>query len=410
VVLENRLGLGLVRQPKTVLFGPGQRRQLGRYARGFGTHALVVTDERMAASPEFAAMTLDLEAHGVSVAVYDQARPDLPRENVLDVAKAFGTSSVDVIVGLGGGSCMDLAKAVSVVLAHDGDVRDYFGEFAVPGPGVPIMTIPTTGGTGAEVTSLAIVFDEETEMKMAIADANITPAIAIIDPELTLTCPPGLTAATAADALSHLVEGFTAVPKNPSADQLAAEIYVGKNRITDIFCREGLRLMNRSLEAVIREPSRLVARSDVMMAAYCAGMVINSTGTAAAHAVQSPMAAIGHTPHGFGVGALLPYVMRFNLPHCVAEFAEIGRVLDATSEGMTEVEQARAGILRVDALLAAAGVPEDISALGIEEAHVSKIAQSSVKALRLVRNNPAPMTEDTVAALVRRAIAGDRSF
>ncbi|MEO2039249.1 MAG: iron-containing alcohol dehydrogenase, partial [Martelella sp.] len=255
MAMENTLGLGLVRQPKTVLFGPGQRRQLGRYARGFGTRALVVTDARMATTPEFAALAGDLRECGLAVSVYDQAEPDLPRRNVMEVAGMAG--AVDVIIGVGGGSCMDLAKAASAVLAHGGDVRDYFGEFAVPGPCIPVITIPTTGGTGAEVTSLAIVFDEETGMKMAVADAHIEPEIAIIDPELTLTCPPGLTAATAADALSHLVEAFTAKPKNPTPEQIETQIYVGKNRITDMFCEKGLRLMNRSLGRVVENPADL---------------------------------------------------------------------------------------------------------------------------------------------------------
>lgn len=408
--LENSLGLGLVRQPKTVLFGPGQRRQLGRYARGLGSSALIVTDERMATTPEFKAMVDDLSDQGLSVAVYDQALPDLPRQNVLDVAAAHGEGNIEVIIGIGGGSCMDLAKAVSVVLAHGGDVRDYFGEFAVPGPGVPVITVPTTGGTGAEVTSLAIVYDDETQMKMAIADAHIAPAIALIDPELTLTCPPGLTAATAADALSHLIEAFTARPKNPSPDQIAREIYVGKNRITDMFCTQGLALMNRSLETVVAAPSDLDARSDVMFAAYCAGMAINTTGTAAAHAIQSPMAAFGHAPHGLGVGALLPYVMRFNLPYCTAEFAEIGRVFGVAKPGQSELDQAKAAITRVEGLLKATGTPLEIASLGIEPAHVEPIARSSVKAERLVLNNPAPMTVETVTALLHRALLGDRSW
>ena len=146
---------------------------------------------------------------------------------------------------------MDLAKAVAAVLANGGVVQDYFGEFRVPLRALPIVTVPTTGGTGAEVTSLAIVYDDTRGMKMAIADAHIAPHTAVIDPELTLTCPPGLTATTAADALSHLVEAFTARPKNPTAEELAEQIYVGKNRITDIFCAEGLRLMNRSCPASV---------------------------------------------------------------------------------------------------------------------------------------------------------------
>lgn len=409
-VMENRLGLGLVRQPRTVLFGPGQRRQLPQIASGYGRHCLVVTDARMATTPEFRAVAQALAAAGLTVSTYDGALPDLPRSNVVEAAAAHAGRGVDVVIGIGGGSCMDLAKAVSAVLANGGDVRDYFGEFRVPAPCLPVITVPTTGGTGAEVTSLAIVFDEERGMKMAIADANIEPVAAVIDPELTLTCPPGLTAATAADALSHLVEAFTARPKNPTPEQLATQIYVGKNRITDLFCAEGLRLMNASLARVVADPSDLAARSDVMFAAYCAGMAINTTGTAAAHAIQSPIAAIGHVPHGFGVGALLPYVMRFNLPYATREFAEIGRILGVARADQPELDQARAGIGRIEELLEAVGAPLELTALGVRPEHFAQIGKASVQATRLVLNNPAPLTEENVVALLKRGVAGDRSW
>jgi len=406
----NHLGLGLVRQPRTVLFGPGQRRQLPRIVASLAREVLVVTDERMATTPEFVEMLEGVRAAGVTAHIYDRALPDLPRSNVADAANPYKGRAIGAVIGIGGGSCLDLAKAVAAVLANGGDVADYFGEFKVPKPALPILTIPTTGGTGAEVTSLAIVFDEQRQMKMAIADANIEPHTAIIDPELTLTCPPGLTAATAADALSHLVEAFTAKPKNPTPEQIATQIYVGKNRITDMFCAEGLRLMNRSLARVVAAPSDLSARSDVMFAAYCAGMAINTTGTAAAHAIQSPMAAFGHTPHGFGVGALLPYVMRFNLPHATAEFAEMAAILGVARDGAPELDNARAAIIRIEDMLAAVGAPLDLAALGIQSAHFDQIARSSVTATRLVLNNPAPMTVASVTALLERGVAADRSW
>ncbi len=410
MTMENRLGLGFVRQPKTVLFGPGQRRQLALIAKGLGRHALLVTDERMATTPEFASLLSGLKDEGVAASVYDKALPDLPRSNILEAVALFKGKGVDVVVGVGGGSCLDLAKTVAIVLANGGDVRDYYGEFKVPGPGLPIVTIPTTGGTGAEVTSIAVIFDDEANMKMAITDAHLEPSAAIIDPELTLTCPPGLTAATAADALSHLVEGFTARPKNPTPQELATKIYVGKNRITDIFCVKGFELMNSALARVIADPSDLSARSDVMFAAYCAGMVINTTGTAAAHAIQSPIAALSHTPHGFGVAALLPYVMRFNLPYCTAQFAEIGRVLGVTGPERSELEQAKAGISRVEELLAHVGAPLDVKSIGVKPEHFGQIAAQSMKASRLVLNNPGPMTEESVAAVLRRGYASDRSW
>jgi alcohol dehydrogenase class IV len=410
LALENRLGLGFVRQPKFVLFGPGQRSQLGLMAKGLGRRALVVTDERMATTAEFKSMLANLADEGLKAFVYDKALPDLPRNNIVEAVSLFRDKEIDLVIGIGGGSCMDLAKAVSVVLANGGDVRDYYGEFRVPGPGLPIVAVPTTGGTGAEVTSIAVIFDEENHMKMAITDAHLEPTAAIIDPELTLTCPPGLTAATAADAISHLVEGFTARPKNPTPQELATKIYVGKNRITDMFCIKGLELMNASVAKVVADPSNLAARSDVMFAAYCAGMVINTTGTAAAHAIQSPIAAFSHASHGFGVGALLPYVMRFNLPYCTSEFAEIGRVLGVASPAQPEMEQARAGIARIEELLAAVGAPLDLKAIDVKPEHFGAVAGSSLKASRLVLNNPAPMNEENVTALLKRGYDNDRSW
>ncbi|RBP07301.1 alcohol dehydrogenase class IV [Roseiarcus fermentans] len=410
MTLDNRLGLGFVRQPKFVLFGPGQRRQLGLMAKGLGRRALVITDERMATTAEFKGMLESLSREDVAASVYDKALPDLPRSNIVEVVSLFRDKDVDLVIGVGGGSCMDLAKTASIVLANGGDVRDYYGEFRVPGPGLPIIAVPTTGGTGAEVTSIAVIFDDETNMKMAITDAHLEPTAAIIDPELTLTCPRGLTAATAADAISHLVEGFTARPKNPTPEELATKIYVGKNRITDIFCIKGLELMNRSVGRVVADPSDLEARSDVMFAAYCAGMVINTTGTAAAHAIQSPIAAFSHAPHGFGVGALLPYVMRLNLPYCTSEFAEIGRVLGVAAPDQPELRQARAGIARIEELLAALGAPLDLKAIEVRPENFQTIAESSLKASRLVLNNPAPMTMESVMAVLRRGYDDDRSW
>lgn len=410
MALDNRLGLGFVRQPKFVLFGPGQRRQLGLMAKCLGQRALVVTDERMATTAEFKGMLACLAEEGVKSFVYDKALPDLPRGNIVEAVSQFRDREIDLVIGIGGGSCMDLGKAVSVVLANGGDVRDYYGEFRVPGPGLPIVAVPTTGGTGAEVTSIAVIFDEESHMKMAITDAHLEPTAAIIDPELTLTCPPGLTAATAADAISHLVEGFTARPKNPTPQELATKIYVGKNRITDMFCIKGLELMNASVARVVADPSNLAARADVMFAAYCAGMVINTTGTAAAHAIQSPIAAFSHAPHGFGVSALLPYVMRFNLPYCTSEFAEIGRVLGVATASQPEIEQARAGIARIEELMAAVGAPLDLKAIDVRPEHFRVVADSSLKASRLVLNNPAPMNVETVTALLKRGYDNDRSW
>ena len=302
----------------------------------------------MAASDEYAAIAEALEAHGLTVHLFSHTAPDLPRENIVEAVAQFAGQQIDVVIGLGGGSCLDMAKVTAVMLARGGDVREIYGENVIEGPGVPVIAVPTTGGTGAEVTCISVVFDADKGMKVGVASPYLEAHAAVIDPELTLTCPPGLTAATGADALSHLIEAFTGRAKNPTAQQIHQHLYVGKNVLTDMYCRYGLGLLNTSLERIIENPGDLAGRSDTMMAAYCAGMAINTAGTAGAHAIQSPIGALTHTPHGLGVGALLPYVMRFNLPTRVAEFAEIGRVLGVATAGSPELDQARAGIERVD--------------------------------------------------------------
>lgn len=406
----NELGVGLLRQPSMVLFGPGQRRQIARVVQGLAERVLVVTDARMAASAEFVRIVEEIQQQGVSVSVYDGTEPDLPRRNVVDVVERFGGSAIEAIVGIGGGSCMDLAKVASVVLRHGGDVRDYYGQFLVPGPGIPVITVPTTGGTGAEVTCISVVFDEEQGMKVGVASPHLEAHAAIIDPELTLTCPAGLTAASGADALSHLIESFTGRAKNPDADQLAGTLYAGKNVLADVYARTGLALLNNSLPAVAADPSDLAARSDTLFGAYCAGMAINTAGTAGAHAIQSPIGGLTHTPHGFGISALLPYVMRYNLPARIPEFAEIGRILGASDASDPLEIQARSAILRIETILETLGAPLDLRSLGLEPKDFGFVAKQAMLATRLTANNPRDLSAESVVSILERGYDGDRSW
>jgi len=406
----NDLGIGLLRQPSMVLFGPGQRRQIARVVQGIAERVLMVTDSRMAASDEFVQIVDAVREQGVAVSVYDGTEPDLPRRNVVDVVERFGGSSIGAIVGIGGGSCMDLAKVASVVLTHGGDVRDYYGQFLVPGPGIPVITVPTTGGTGAEVTCISVVFDEEQGMKVGVASPHLEAYAAIVDPELTLTCPPGLTAASGADALSHLIESFTGRAKNPDADQLATTLYAGKNLLADVYARNGLALLNDSLPAVAADPTNLDARSNTLFGAYCAGMAINTAGTAGAHAIQSPIGNLTHTPHGFGISALLPYVMRYNLPTRVPEFAEIGRILGVANASDPAETQARAAIERIEAILETLGAPLDLRTLGLQPADFGFVAKQTMLATRLTANNPRELTVESVTSILERGYDGDRSW
>lgn len=409
-VIDNVLGLGLLRQPKVVLFGPGQRRQLPKVVAPLGSHVLICTDARMATTVECDDLRASLGAMGLTVSLYAEVEPDLPRSNILAIHETFGHAGIEVVIGLGGGSCLDMAKVASLMLTHGGDIRDYYGENLVPGPTMPVVTVPTTGGTGAEVSCISVVFDEERGVKIGVASAHLEAHTAVIDPELTLTCPPGLTAATGADALSHLIESFTDRAKNPTTEEIERHLYVGKNVLTDIYCRTGLSLLNRSLERVVADPLDIQARADTMLAAFCGGMALNTAGTASAHAIQSPIGNLTHTPHGWGVGALLPYVMRANLRVRVDVFAEMADLFGVSDPAVSALDNAKAAILRVEQLLTALGVPLSLRELGVTEDQLDFIADQAMLSTRLLANNPRELSRDDVADIVRRAFLNDRSW
>lgn len=408
--ISNRIGLGLLRQPKTVVFGPGKRDQIPLLVSPLGSRVLICTDERMATTREFAEIRAALVAAGASVEVFDRVEPDLPRTNVIELAEAFGDAGIEVVIGLGGGSCLDMAKVAALVLHTRRDVSEYYGENLVAGPGLPVITVPTTGGTGAEVTCISVVFDADRGMKVGVASEYLEPYAAVIDPELTLSCPPGLTAATGADALSHLIESFTDRAKNPGPDDIAAHLYVGKNVLTDLFCRAGLELLNTSLERVVANPSDLAARADTMLASFCAGMAINTAGTAGAHAIQSPIGNLTHTAHGIGVGALLPYVMRYNLPAAVPVFAEMAALFGISDPAAGALDNARLAIVRVEELLAALGVPTNLRDLGLSPADFGHVADQAMLATRLTANNPRELTREAIVGILERGYADDHTW
>lgn len=405
----NDIGLGLLRQPSQLVFGPGQRRLLPNLLADLGQHALFCTDARMATTAEFRELVEATSKAGVTASVFAEVQPDLPRSDIEAImARHGGDARPDVVVGIGGGSCLDAAKVASVLLDGQVPVEQYYGEFEVPRSGLPVVTVPTTAGTGAEITCISVVYDAALGMKVGVASPHLGAQIAIVDPELTLTCPPGLTAVTGADALSHLVEAFTARAKNPSSEDIRRHLYVGKNVLTDIYVRHGLELLTGSLQRAYHTPNDLAARSDVMLGAMCAGMGINTTGTAAAHAIQSPIGALTHTSHGAGVGALLSPVMRFNLPTRVPEFAELGRLLGLS--GHDEVSIAQAAIRHLEELLDSIGIPPTLRDLGLTPDMFDLVTTQALKATRLTANNPRTLTGESIVDLLARGYRGDREW
>ncbi|MBD8061331.1 iron-containing alcohol dehydrogenase [Oceanitalea stevensii] len=400
--------LGVLRGPRQVVFGAGQRHALGALTAALGSRALVCTDARFGATAEFAELVGLLESAGVQVTVFDEVLPDVPVHQVSQCAGLVRYAAPDVIVGMGGGSCIDLAKAVAVVLTHGGEPSDYYGELRVPGPVIPVVALPTTAGTGSEVTPVAVLTDPERVSKVGISSPHLIPHTAVCDPELTLGCPPALTASAGADALSHGIEAFTAV-RRPVTTELATErVFVGKNELTDSYALMAVRQVARSLHRAWSDPSDMGAREAMMLGATAGGFALGTSGTAAAHALQYPVGALTHTPHGIGVGVLLPYVMEFNRPARVPELAAVAVAMGASADASDE-DLADEAIDRVAALLASVGIPATLADLGLPADRLRWTAEQALGAARLVANNPRPLDADALERIVRAAYTGDRA-
>ncbi|GAB5079041.1 iron-containing alcohol dehydrogenase [Arthrobacter sp. AD-310] len=400
---------GALRLPRNIVVGAQQRFAIADIAAGMGSSILVCTDPRLAASEELQALVRSLESRNLTVRVFGDTEAELPTPGIVACVEELKGHDIDVIIGFGGGSCMDMAKVVSVLLTYGGEPSDYYGEFAVPGPVKPVIALPTTAGTGSEATAIAVVSDPGLGMKMGISSPHIIPFASVCDPELTYSCPPPLTAATGADTFVHLVESFTAITREPTPTLAQERVFVGKNVLTDSLALDGIRLVGRSLATAYKDPGNTEARGDMMLAALYGGIVLSNAGTAAAHAIQYPVGALTHTPHGVGVGLLLPYVVRHNFSAIMPQLAQIAEALGRDTRGMDLRSSAIAGVEAIDEIIAAIELPPTLEELGVKESDLSRIATLSLNSKRLIDNNPVPLDLDAVSSIVQAAFSGDRT-
>jgi len=400
---------GAVRLPRSILFGSGQRHALGAIAKQFGTRALICTDARLGADADFKGIVADLERKGLTTLVYDQTQPDLPTESVADCVRKTASFAPQVILGVGGGSCMDMAKAVAVLLSHGGELATYYGEYKVPAPVIPLIAVPTTSGTGSEVTPVAVLADSERGTKIGIASPHLIPLVAVCDPELTLSCPPRLTACSGADALTHAIESFTALARDANSDLTLQHVFVGKNALSDHFALLAISSIWSSLYPAYKNGKDLKARESLMMGALAAGCAFGTAGTAAAHALQYPVGNATHTAHGDGVASLLPYVMEFNRPACVDSFAQIARAVGLGDRNTTDEALSSILVDEVARLLDSVGIPRTLQDLGLPGDKQQWVAESAIAITRLVKNNPRPLDLHAMQAITTAAYSGNRA-
>jgi alcohol dehydrogenase class IV len=375
---------GTLRTPRNLVFGAGQRQALAGYAKALGSRALVVTDQRLGTDPEFLRLMSSLMQAGLQVRVFDGTIAELPLECIAAAVVAGQAHGADLVIGIGGGSCLDAAKVAAVLLTHGGKASDYYGEFKVPGPVLPLA------------------------VKVGIASPHIISHTAICDPELTYSCPPGLTAVSGADALTHAIEAFTTMRRQPTGAIVHEHVFLGKNLLSDNYALTAIAHIAASLKRAVDNGGDTEAREHLMLGATMAGLAFGTAGTAAAHAVQYPIGAMTHTPHGAGVAVMMPYVMEFNRGHCEGELAEIGKAMGLASSGGVS-EQAGAAIDAVETLFASIGIPKTIADLGIVQSQLGLVAEQAMGSARLIKNNPRPIELASMTMLVDAAFAGDRA-
>lgn len=392
---------GTIRAPRELIFGSGQRHALGRIAERLGRRVLVITDNRLVSDVDFSAMVAQLKEHGLSVQVDSSTLPDVPVESAIVSAGNARDFAPDLIIGVGGGSCLDMAKCVAILLTHGGKPQDYYGEYKVPSPVIPIIAIPTTAGTGSEVTPVAVLSDSERSLKVGISSPYIIPTVSICDPDLTATCPAALTAIAGADALTHAIEAFTAIRREAVPGIAQERVFVGKNEFSDHFALRAITLLWQGLEAACKDGNDRVAREKVMMGATLAGLAFGVAGTAAAHAIQYPVGALTHTAHGSGVACLMPYVMTWNAPVMPVELEKI-----ALATGLAAGHDV---IPAITALFARIGIPATLRDLGLAEDRLDWVAEQSCGIARLIQNNPRPLPLSDMRRLIEAAYTGDHS-
>ena len=347
--------------PTQIEFGPGVTSGIGDAAAALGHRPLLVTDPGVVAAgggrparraarecrPRHPGVLLDIEAN--------------PRAETVDATAAAGRAhGADMVIAVGGGSALDSGKGAAAVLTHGGSIFDYEGLDKVPGPTVPVIAVPTTAGTGSEVTAWSIVIDPARNYKMAIGGAHLSPRLAFVDPELTLSLPSTFTAMTGVDALTHAIEAFTARCSNGISDGLA--LYA-------------VELISGHIEHATADGDDIEARSGMLLGSLIAGLAFGNADTAAVHAMAEALGGVMDIPHGVANAMCLPHVMRFNLAAVPDKTARLGRAMGLAAHDLPVDEAAAATVDGVTALLKRLGTPS-LHEMGVSETDIPALVAS----------------------------------
>lgn len=350
---------------------------------------MIVTDPGIVATGMIDKLTALLSGAGVAATVFDGIEPDPRLEIACRAADALKESGAELVIGIGGGSAIDIAKVAAVLAANDGEITSFFGIDLVPRPGLPLLVIPTTAGTGSEVTPIAILSDDDEKLKKGIVSPYLFPTVALLDPELTVGLPPRVTAATGMDALIHAIEAYTSNNAEPLTDMLA--------------CR-AMELLYGSIRRAFRDGSDLAARGSMLEGSMLAGMAFANAGVTAVHAFAYPIGAEFHIPHGIANAIMLTPVMEFNMVARPERFAVIAAIFGQDVAGCTPIEGAGRAIEAMRILAADLGLPKRLSEYGVKEEDLDGLAAGVMKVTRLLANNPRVLTRPEAREIYRKVL------
>jgi alcohol dehydrogenase len=376
-----------------ILSGPGAAAELHAQCAPLGIRRpLLVTDPGLVAIGLVDPVRAALEAAGLEVALFDQVRED-PPESVVDAALSQALAEgADGVIGLGGGSSMDVAKLVAALLPGQQDLTDMYGVEQIRGDRVPLILVPTTAGTGSEVTPVAVVTTGETT-KAGVSSTILLPDVAVLDADLTLGLPPRVTAMTGIDAMVHAIEAYTS--------------RLRKNPISDALARNALSLLAGNIRTAVHDGQRREAREAMLLGAMQAGQAFANAPVAAVHALAYPLGGHYHIPHGLSNSLVLPSVLEFNAPVAAPLYAELAEIVAGRSLGGSDEAKTAALIESLRSLIADTGLPATLSQAGVEEAAIDRLAEDAMLQQRLLVNNPREVSLADARALYTAAWGGD---
>tara|TARA_R110002020_G_scaffold66995_4_gene175914 strand:+ start:331 stop:1503 length:1173 start_codon:yes stop_codon:yes gene_type:complete len=372
-----------------LITGHGAAQQLQSYVQSLGMKCpLLVTDSGVVASGTLEIITEQLMALNVTYEVFDQVTPEPEVEIVEICTRAFIAGQHDSVIAIGGGSAMDIAKCVAVYARYEGALEGVFGENKIARREVPLIAMPTTAGTGSEVTNIAILSDKAQQMKKGIVSDCLLPDIAIVAPELTLSCPRSVTAASGVDALVHAVEAYLSNFATP---------------ITDALAVKAMNLIVHALPKAFANPNHLQAREDMATGSLLAGLAFGNAGVGAVHALAYPLGGRYHLAHGVTNALLLPFVMEWNKLACVERFRGIAVAFDEPVTDLSDDAVADLVIKRLHKLCADVEIPSGLSSFDIPESAIPALAAEAINVERLLRNNPRVLTQADIEAIYHAA-------